>query len=97
MDYKFYLTVFSTNIITFLSYSYYMEKQNLKYQKEITNCKLIDEILNNKIDNLQKDLEKLEKFKIKILEKNIIIKENRAWDMEETSSEEDIDEDIIID
>ena len=73
MDYKFYLTVFSTNIITFLSYSYYMEKQNLKYKKEITNCKLIDEILNNKIDNLQKDLEKLEKFKIKILEKNIII------------------------
>lgn len=92
MDYNFYLTIFATNFLTIFTYTYYIERQNSKLQRDIQNCKIIDEVLNERINNLQNDLEKLEKFKIKVLEKNIVIKENRAWDIINSSDEEEDEE-----
>jgi hypothetical protein len=93
MDYSFGLIIISTNLATFLASVCYCNYKFKSVNQVIANNKMVDEILHTKIINLERDLDKMEKFKVKILEKNIVVKENRAWDLVDTDEEDDDEED----
>lgn len=84
------ILIVSVGLTSFLASVYYVDLQIKKIMDEYTHNKMVDEILHTKILNLEKDIEKLEKFKMKIMERNVIVRENRAWDT--SSSDDEYDE-----
>ena len=92
MDYSTTILIFSTNITTLLLAIYYFENRYKNLKEAINYNNLSVQILQSRMFDIEKDLEKMENFKLKILEKNILIKENRAWDYIETDEEDDIEE-----
>lgn len=93
MDYSIPLLIISTNLVTFFASVWYCNQKFIFINQSLNNIKIVDEILHSKIINLKEDLERIEKFNLKLLEKNIIFKENRAWDYIDTDEDEDEDED----
>ena len=90
MEREHILLIISIGLSSFLGSVYYVDQQIKKVLEQQTNNKIVDEILHSKILDLEKDIEKLQKFKMKAMERNVIVRENRAWDT--TSSSEDDDE-----
>ena len=93
MEYDSYLLILTTSIISFYCINNHLDYKLNKIVRRVNYFETANEILYNKIDNLEKNINHLEKLKFKILEKNLIIQENRAWDIiSNSSSEEDEEE-----
>jgi len=92
MDYSTTILIFSTNLTTFLASIWYFNNRYKNLKEAINYNKVADQILQARLVNIERDLEKMENFKLKILEKNVVIKENRAWDYIETDDDEDDEE-----
>ena len=93
MDYSTTILIFSTNLTTFLASIWYFNNRYKNLKEAINYNKVADQILQARLVNIERDLEKMENFKFKILEKNVVIKENRAWDYIETDDDEDDEDD----
>jgi len=93
MEYDSYLLILTTSIISFYYIDNYMNNRLNKITEQINYYKNSTEILCVKIDNLEKNINHLERLKFKILEKNLVIQENRAWDILSNSTSEEEEED----
>jgi hypothetical protein len=83
------LLIISIGLSSFLGSVYYVDQQIKKVLDQHTNNKIVDEILHTKILTLEKDIEKLQKFKMKVMERNVVVRENRAWDTSSSSDDDD--------
>lgn len=88
MDYDHNSIIIAFSILSGMCY---LSDKFKSLERSITNLRTINEVLNVKIFQLEREIEKFEKFKIKVIEKNLVYNENRAWDV--LSSDEDDDED----
>ena len=68
-------------------YNHFYRKNN-SIQNKLDNSKLLNEILYSKILDLEKRVDKVENFNLRLLEKKIIYGQNREWD--DLSSEEEL-------
>lgn len=68
-------------------YNYFYKKNN-NIQYKLDNSKILNEILYSKILDLEKRIDKVENFNLRLLEKKIIYGQNREWD--DFSSEEEL-------
>lgn len=68
-------------IIGFVIINHYlMTNYFRKLDFKMNQLKIIDEVLNTKIIKIERDIEKLENFRLKAYEKNLTMRESRDWD-----------------
>lgn len=94
MDYNLkstFLFFGALNLVTYLSITNYVEKTKLELIKEKENNKLLEKLLFSKILKLEKRIEKLDDFNLKLLEKKIIYGQNRDWDSHSSDEFTDVD------
>ena len=93
MEREHILLIISIGLTSFLGSVYYVDQQIKKVMDGYTHNKIVEEILHTKILSLERDVEKLQKFKMKVMERNVIVRENRAWDTSSSDDEDDDDDD----